>query len=106
MPDEGEYDPLLLQREDGISPDAHVLFKLDEIALVDNQRTAIFSRVPVPRDGWFYKALPKWGFEKMTEAAFIKLPLKEAVAMESVEVQQLEARVVEFQAHLAVEKEM
>lgn len=76
MPDKGEYDPLLLQREDGTSPDSHQLFKLDEIALVDNKRTAIFDRVPVPREGWFYKALPKWGFTKMAEAAFIKLPLK------------------------------
>jgi hypothetical protein len=76
MPDEGEYDPLMLQREDDISPDAHQLFKLDEIALVNNERTAIFGRVPVARDGWFYNALPKWGFKKMAEAAFIKLPLK------------------------------
>jgi hypothetical protein len=76
MADECEYDPLLLQREDDISPDAHQLFKLEEVCLVADSKTAVFERVPVPREGWFYKALPKWGFKKMKEAAFLKKPLE------------------------------
>lgn len=72
MPDKGEYDPLMLQREDGQLPDAHQLFKLEYICEVTGDRSAIFERVPVARDGWFYKALPKWGFKRMKEAAFIK----------------------------------
>src|SRR5262249_59311248 len=64
MPDCGEYDPLLLQRDGDESPDAHQLFKLEFTCSSDGERECIYERAPVARAGWFYRALPKWGFVK------------------------------------------
>lgn len=76
MPDGGEYDPLLLSRDGGESSDAHQLFKLEYVAEVAGERAAVFNRVPVVREGWFYEALPKWGYTKMEEAGFLIESLK------------------------------
>src|SRR5262245_10439038 len=70
-PDDGKFDPLLLMRGDGESAGAYQLFKLECIAEVNGEKSAIYHRVPVAREGWFYEALPKWGFKQMEEPGFI-----------------------------------
>ncbi len=67
MPDRGQYDPFCLQRDDDRSEIVvHQLFRLASVGTEDNgEKTAFYDSVPVARVGWFYKALPKFGFSQV-----------------------------------------
>ena len=64
MPDNGEYDPLLLQKEFDDIVDIHQIFKL-EINNKLGSNELYYKRIPVARKAWLYQSLNKFGFVKV-----------------------------------------